>query len=590
MFLNYGTYLRLGRYSVLSVLGQGGFGITYLVEDIKTKQKYAIKEFYPKNYCNRDYNTNCIIITNPSNLPLIDRLQQRFIKEAENLKKLNHEGIVAVHEVFFEYNTAYFVMDYIEGESLSEMVKRQGRMDIGKAINYITRAGEALSYVHSQKMTHFDIKPGNIMIRRSDERPVLIDFGLSVQYTQEGEHTTTNIGAASKGFSPVEMYNTSTLKLFSPETDVYSLAATLYYLLTGIIPPESIEIAQNGIKYPPYFDEKITSAISNALRLKKDRTQTVAEFLEGLKNIKIPVSKTIDNLEIPIEVTQEPIEVTLTPSAQKNPKPMAAEEQNIKDKKPAPVKATNTPKVADKRKDSERNSHNKKAADNIATVDKTQADKKNSVDRRPVTKPAEISQNNNYEEPNTGESIENAPNKKPFFKSKYVLLGLLFFVCVVIIASLMMFNDDKNKVDSSNRADIEDTIMDDSQTENATSPALTNGHKAGTDSVSNGSKTNSKENITSSKQNFNEASSGKTQTSGNTKSSDNSTSKNKSDAVKKEGSAAVKNVADGNAKGKENATGTMTNKLENAKAGAAAKSEGKKDKVQELKNALKGNK
>ena len=177
-------------------------------------------------------------------------------------------------------------MDYIDGESLNEIVRREGPMTEERAVKYIRQVGEALEYIHSRNMTHFDVKPANIMVRRSDDVPVLIDFGLSKQYDNKGDATSAMMNAASPGYSPIELYNPGSVTTFSPQTDVYSLGATLYYLLMGIVPPSALEIVETGLKLPTYMPSAIRQLIENSVQFNRaKRTESIPLFLENLSKV-----------------------------------------------------------------------------------------------------------------------------------------------------------------------------------------------------------------------------------------------------------------------------------------------------------------
>ena len=281
MQLREGSELQNGKYRILRVLGQGGFGITYLAENTFFEKKVAIKEFFPKDFCGRD-NTSHLTLGAQNNADTVARLKDRFLKEAKNIAKLDHPGIVKIHDIFEENNTAYYVMDYIEGENLNEMVKRNGPLSEKKAVEYIRKVGDALDYIHSRNMTHFDVKPANIMVRRSDDQPILIDFGLSKQYDMHGDATSTLMQGVSHGYSPIELYNPGSLSSFSPQTDIYSLGATLFFLLTGSIPPD----ASTVLNSPSILLGVITKDIEKAICLAMDpisshRISSVNDFINN---------------------------------------------------------------------------------------------------------------------------------------------------------------------------------------------------------------------------------------------------------------------------------------------------------------------
>lgn len=282
MQLSRGTLLQNSKFRIIEVLGQGGFGITYLAENLLLGRKVAIKEFFPKEYCGRDA-TSHLTLGTQNNADTVARLKERFIKEAKNIAKLNHPGIVRIHDIFEENHTAYYVMDYIDGENLNEMVRREGPLSEAQATNYAAKVGRALQYIHSNNMTHFDVKPANIVVRRADNEPILIDFGLSKQYDAYGSATSTLIQGVSQGFSPIELYNPGTLNTFSPQTDIYSLGATLLFLLTGKTPPSPYVIYEEGLSIPSTISPTTAGAIRSAMTYaRKDRPATLTSWLASL--------------------------------------------------------------------------------------------------------------------------------------------------------------------------------------------------------------------------------------------------------------------------------------------------------------------
>ena len=287
MKLSIHTYLKLGRYRVLQVLGNGGFGITYKVIDTATDKEYAIKELYPNIFCTRNSGSNEVFCTTEANKEHFKKLKQRFLREVKNLQQLHHRGIIEVYDVFEENNTIYYVMEFIEGRTLDELVRENGFLSVEKAKYYIELICDALGYIHSKNMTHLDVKPANIMIRRSDNMPILIDFGLSKQYDASGGATSTLLGAASQGFSPIEQYGASDdLMTFSPASDIYSLSATLLFMLTGIIPPPASQLAYSPLDLSTYsFPEYVKRTIRKGMSLDKaQRFPDVTSFLDSLKN------------------------------------------------------------------------------------------------------------------------------------------------------------------------------------------------------------------------------------------------------------------------------------------------------------------
>jgi formylglycine-generating enzyme required for sulfatase activity len=278
-----GAVLHNGTYKIERVLGQGGFGITYLATDLSLDRLVAIKEFFPKEYCDREATTSHVTLGTKGNEDFVHKMKAKFLKEARNIAKLGHPGIIKIHAAFEENNTAYYVMEYIEGGSLSERVKRDGPLSEAKAVAYLTKVGHALEYVHERKINHLDVKPANIMVRREDDEPILIDFGLSKQYDEEGNQTSTTPTGISHGYAPIEQYNAGGVKEFSPQTDIYSLGATLYYLLSGVVPPQSTSLISESLTFPVTIPSSLVSVISKAMSPNKNNRQSsVREFLDGL--------------------------------------------------------------------------------------------------------------------------------------------------------------------------------------------------------------------------------------------------------------------------------------------------------------------
>lgn len=293
-----GSTLMQGKYRIVAVLGQGGFGITYKGEHTMLGTTVAIKEFFMKGACERDENSTHVT-TSQSNSELASRFRTKFLKEAKTLAVLKHPNIIRVFDVFEDNGTAYYVMDYIEGNNLSDIVEGKGRLSEPLALKYIRQVANALNYLHQKKLLHLDVKPANILLDKNTGNAILIDFGVSKQYDQDGQQTSTTPPAISKGYSPVEQYaQGSNVKTFSPATDIYSLAATLYKLVTGNTPPESNLLLNEDEQLPPYpsnVSEVTRNAIAECLQTRKKRPQSISEFLQLLD------SEPISNIDTPEE-------------------------------------------------------------------------------------------------------------------------------------------------------------------------------------------------------------------------------------------------------------------------------------------------
>ena len=279
--------LQSGKYRIIKKLGQGGFGITYLAENTLLEGKVAIKEFFFKEYCERDNATCHVTIPTSGNREIVECFKQKFIKEAKTIFRLNHPNIVRIHDVFEENGTAYYVMEYIEGESLGDMVKRRGAIPEAEALGYVKDAASALEYIHSKNINHLDIKPGNLMKRKEDGRIIVIDFGVAKQYAAVISEGCTP-ACISYGYSPAVLYRKNGEQSFSPQSDVYALAATLFKLLTGNTPPEAIEVLGEGLPVAElqekHISRSVISAIAMAMKGRHERTQSIVEFVSNLEN------------------------------------------------------------------------------------------------------------------------------------------------------------------------------------------------------------------------------------------------------------------------------------------------------------------
>ena len=296
------------QYHIDSVLGQGGFGITYKVwcivknGQIRTKTYFAIKEHFVKGRCHRakdgvtvEYSLEAAADVGESLKDFVKegRLLQSIcqVKNPKELKNKGYQNIVPVNEVIEANNTAYFVMEYLDGGSLRDRILQNGAgMSEEKALSLMVPICQAVSYIHSHGILHMDIKPENIVMRRdlitTQEEPVLIDFGVSLHFDKKGSLTTTHTSfGRSEGYSPIEQYGA--VETFQPKIDVYALGATLFYLLGGKVPPSAFNVT------PDFIDKNIPVTVSDRTRqailhaMTKDshyRTPTAEAFLSELES------------------------------------------------------------------------------------------------------------------------------------------------------------------------------------------------------------------------------------------------------------------------------------------------------------------
>ena len=282
--LRKGTRL-IGRYTVEGVLGQGGFGITYLGMDELHKKKVAIKEFFPQGIVTRNIEyEDTVTVTLVGEKENYDKGKERFLKEAQTMAMFSKDkGIVKALDFFEINNTAYIVMEYLEGVTLKQYLRENKRIAAEDLVELLVPLIEALDEIHSQGLIHRDISPDNIMVL-PDGRIKLMDFGAARDYTEFGEKSLSIV--LKPGYAPPEQYQTHGVQ--GPWTDIYALCATMYKCITGENPPDAIDclvddhlkkISAFGIPVLPQIEEAIIKGMSVAA---KDRYQNVGDFCEDL--------------------------------------------------------------------------------------------------------------------------------------------------------------------------------------------------------------------------------------------------------------------------------------------------------------------
>ncbi len=279
-----GTILQ-GKYLLGRVLGQGGFGITYLAWDLDLNIKLAIKEYLPRDFATRTLGETAVSVYPGDASGFFEEGREKFLEEARTLARFEeHPNIVSVRDFFRENQTAYFVMNYIEGVTLKEYVKQHGdKVDFTTALSVMLPVMDALAEVHDQNILHRDISPDNIFIT---EKGIvkLLDFGAARQAI--GEHSKSLSVILKPGYAPEEQYRSRGNQ--GPWTDVYATAATFYRVLCGQVPPDSLDRmageeliapSQMGVIIPPESEAALLKALSiNAAA----RFQNMREFQQAL--------------------------------------------------------------------------------------------------------------------------------------------------------------------------------------------------------------------------------------------------------------------------------------------------------------------
>ncbi len=291
--LKAGALLVSGKrnYKVVCVLGSGGFGVTYLakghvkVDNVMVEGLFAVKEMFPRDFSRR---VGPAVVPDPDKTADFAKCKDDFILEATRLQKIGtlHDNIVKVNEIFEANGTAYYVMQHVNGESLLDYVAKYGALDPDFAVNLLIPILSAVEFLHDNRINHFDIKPDNIMLQGVDDgiMPVLIDFGLSIHYKKGGGKTTPrSFLGLSEGYAPVEQY--AEIDHFSPQTDVYALAATLCYMLTGEAPSPApaLKLQQLRERLLQVAPGHMADAICRAMdKTEETRTPSVSRFRQEL--------------------------------------------------------------------------------------------------------------------------------------------------------------------------------------------------------------------------------------------------------------------------------------------------------------------
>ena len=320
--LQQGTTLQGGKYRIERVLGQGGFGNTYAGVNTVFDERVAIKEFFMQGINDRDDNTGSVSVSLASNRQQFEDQREKFKKEALRIRKLNNPHIIKVHDLFEENGTAYYVMDYVDGENLAERLKRTGKpMSDQEVSDILPQLLDALKTVHDAGVWHLDLKPANIMMDKAGNVK-LIDFGASKQFNaQKGGATTSTAISYTNGYAPREQMEQNYDK-FGPWTDIYALGATLYTLLSNKRPPLPTDIDDDisedkhlALPFPEGVSEEMKKLVLQLMHTnRRQRPQDISELQKIL--YKSPsVSKMQDNYSADDE------ETIVAPTGKKTIKP-----------------------------------------------------------------------------------------------------------------------------------------------------------------------------------------------------------------------------------------------------------------------------
>ena len=276
-----GTPLANGKYMIESVLGVGGFGITYKAKHATLNQYFAIKEFFINGYCVRNSQHLTIELQGMDANTYLN-YRNKFVEEAQTLTKFDHPNIVKVTDIFDENGTSYIAMLFVKGKTLQQKVEQEGILKHDIALNLISQIAEATGYIHKQAILHRDIKPDNIMIT-PENRAVLIDFGAAREFIHDQTQGHTSI--LTQGYAPIEQYTSSAPK--DAYSDIYALGAVYYFCVTGVRPMDAANRFMEEMKEPktlnPELSDSTNKIIMKAMQLQhQNRHQNIEEFMKEL--------------------------------------------------------------------------------------------------------------------------------------------------------------------------------------------------------------------------------------------------------------------------------------------------------------------
>ncbi len=290
-----------GKYMIGKVLGYGGFGVTYIGWDNTLRRKVAVKEYLPSDFATRSYGTELLTVFSGEATVQFEAGLNSFISEAKRLAKFNRiPEIVDIYDCFVENGTGYIIMEYLEGVTVKEMLKEQERIPVKEAHRIALAVLRGLSEVHKEGIIHRDIAPDNIFINKKGEVK-LLDFGAA-RYATAVQSRSLSV-VLKPGYAPEEQYRSRGEQ--GPWTDVYAMGATLYRMITGIRPEESIErMAEDNLKPPSALgveiDPNMEVALMNSLNVKKEyRTQDAKTFYEELGS-----EEKVEPIPVPVQVQE----------------------------------------------------------------------------------------------------------------------------------------------------------------------------------------------------------------------------------------------------------------------------------------------
>lgn len=340
--LSSGSVLQ-GRYAVGRVIGKGGFGVTYLAYDIKHDEKIAVKEYYPYGIALRNPESTIVSVSTEEAADIFKSGAEKFYDEARLVAAFNgNPSIVSVYDFFYENDTVYYTMEYLEGQTLKGLVEKNGIITAAQAVYIAEKVSSALMTAHSANILHRDVSPDNIMIC-NDGKVKLLDFGAARQVVANASQSLSVI--LKQGFAPLEQYQKKGRQ--GPWTDIYSLGATLYFALTKDIPDDPMTRFESDDEYSSNkysIEQPLWEIIRKATMLRiEDRYSNIFEFRSDLASSGITAEPLVEfeapeKIVLPSGVTAKPYSATAS---------MRTSEQQaaVPPVTPPPVQTSHTPAV-----------------------------------------------------------------------------------------------------------------------------------------------------------------------------------------------------------------------------------------------------
>lgn len=464
-----GTLLN-SKFRVGMALGEGGFGITYIGFDTKLDIRVAIKEFYPNGYVNRNNTVSAYVNDSVSKTrkEFFEKGRERFLKEARILARFSGEaGVVDVRDFFEENNTAYIVMEYLDGVNLKNYLKENGTLTPEETIKLLAPVMASLRKIHKQGLIHRDISPDNIMVMGDSVK--LLDFGAARSVSAEANKSLSVM--LKPGYAPEEQYRSKGVQ--GPWTDVYALCATMYKCITGITPDDATQrVFSDDVKYPSALGIKIPEELEKAIMRgmsihQKDRYQSVEELVNGMQGVEVTFAgddKTItasgkkvieDEIQTRLEVQEDDCETIFGEDVLNSASEIKAESE------PEVVQeATQRPELKEAKADVEKQELS--AEENQATEEKTEIITETvSLKQHVNNKESAFSQAVPVKNDKTENIVEKADSKltlkngnKKSMGSKRVLFGVGLSVATLLVVGLIVFL----VMPKSNYTEPEDTL------------------------------------------------------------------------------------------------------------------------------------